>query len=173
MPSFNPTLSDVLARRGEVKRLIDALKTEDAELEMAERVLKRLGHPQGVFDARDYEPSQTSAVQPQEVTLTGKETTEEVLIHLLSGAQLWWTANQLQEAASRALGREVPMTTVSPTLSLMKGKKLISRDGLKVALASRVTGLTEDDLKDAGIIPPHATLRSPPEGGSQGGGVMG
>ena len=50
---------------------------------------------------------------------------------------LWLDANEIQERSSALKGEEIPMATISPTLSNMKGE-YIERKGLKVALKSRL-----------------------------------
>ncbi len=47
-------------------------------------------------------------------------------------------ANEVRAKASELKGTEIPMGTVSPTLTDLKNAGLIVRDGMRVALASRV-----------------------------------
>ncbi len=64
-------------------------------------------------------------------------TVEEAITHvLLINSNPWMTANEIQDAA-KWYGKDIPMASISPTLSNMKGKKVV-RDGRKVALASRI-----------------------------------
>lgn len=53
--------------------------------------------------------------------------------------RVWLTANEVQEFASKLRGGEgIPMSSVSPGLSDMKQDGTIERDGMKVALKSRL-----------------------------------
>lgn len=61
---------------------------------------------------------------------------QRILNLLKSSEQLWWTANQIQEALE-AQGDVIKMTSISPNLSRLKESKDIVRDDLKVALADR------------------------------------
>jgi hypothetical protein len=70
------------------------------------------------------------------------KTTKQLIEHVASMGALWRTANELQEEMSEIAGREVPMSTVSPSLTEMKKAGRIVRDGMRVALRSRV--LTEE-----------------------------
>lgn len=51
--------------------------------------------------------------------------------------QPWLDANEVQSMASTLKGEEIPMATISPTLSNMKGE-YIEREGLRVALKIRL-----------------------------------
>jgi hypothetical protein len=154
-----PNIDTVRSRRTEIASLRASLKaqdqslaTEDNELEVAERALARLaGLPM-------YLPSPAIDLDlnlPMDEALGSwftaegwknpgrpapdNGTIEEVIVWLLEGAiDAWANANQIKAALSGTLRRDVPMSTVSPTLSLMKNKGTIVRDGLKVALASRL-----------------------------------
>lgn len=56
---------------------------------------------------------------------------------LMESHSPWMTANEIQVQASLTKGEEIPMTSVSPTLTEMKDAGVIVRDGLKVALKIR------------------------------------
>lgn len=56
---------------------------------------------------------------------------------LASAEGPWIDANEIQDKASILKGDEIPMATISPTLSNMKGE-YIERNGFKVALKSRL-----------------------------------
>jgi hypothetical protein len=148
--SDQATIADVQARRAEVKAELLAiherlriLGAEDEELVVAERVLLRLaGVPQAL-------PSNNDDALGDWMTPAGWNhpnrpapmdgTIEEVIEWLLEGSVSYWaTSAQLQAALAATLKRPVPMSTVSPTLSNMKNKGIIVRDGLKVALAKRI-----------------------------------
>jgi hypothetical protein len=71
--------------------------------------------------------------------LTGKENLEEIITRLFEECgEIWWNANEVQEHLTLIKGRDVPMSSVSPTLTMMKNKGTLVRDGLSVALASRL-----------------------------------
>lgn len=57
---------------------------------------------------------------------------------LQSASRVWLTANEIQESASKLKGGDIPMSSVSPGLSEMKQDGTIDRDGMKVALKSRL-----------------------------------
>jgi hypothetical protein len=139
--STNPNLSDVKARRAEIANetslvlaRLEALKQEDQELEVAERVLSRLaGHPEVLPH-----PSLTKALS----RIPGKSprTADMILSTLRTSPKVWSTANEVRDDLSRKKGAEVPMSTVSPTLTKLKTLGLVVRDGLNVALTERVDG---------------------------------
>jgi hypothetical protein len=138
----NPSLADVKRRRAQInKRRHElaqedrALTAEDQELVVAERVLERLG---GTVPPRPSQPEWALTRPPPE-----NATLEQLLGYLLEGKiDPWATSNQLQEALTLLKKREVPMSSVSPTLTSMKDKGIIVRDGLKVALKTRIATAT-------------------------------
>ena len=70
--------------------------------------------------------------------MTGRETLEELIkMMFVECNEEWWTANEVQQHLSLIKGREVPMSSVSPTLTKMKDNGIIVRRGLKVALVER------------------------------------
>lgn len=76
------------------------------------------------------------------------KTTKQLIEHVASMGPLWRTANELQEEMSEIAGREVPMSTVSPSLTEMKKVGRIVRDGMRVALRSRVLAEEPDLLNE-------------------------
>lgn len=75
----------------------------------------------------------------------------ELFIHVLKNSPSpWMSANEIQEKASELKGTEVPMSTVSPTLSSMKSLNMIVRNGFFVALPDRVdqSQLSEQSLDE-------------------------
>jgi hypothetical protein len=158
----NPALSDVQARRAAIKAEREKIRerdqllvAEDQDLEVAERALLRLAGIAGVQQQPDLlQTPHHSVVHPDDdlgswATLDGwrspivprpiNATHEAYTAWLLLGAvDPWATANQIQAALSQLVQRPVPLTSVSPMLTSMKNKGIIARDGLKVALASRV-----------------------------------
>jgi hypothetical protein len=161
MENGNPTLRDVTKRRAAIRDerqqmelRMRLLASEDQELAVAERVLSRLASqpvPMGSLfglDKADAAGPPPPPPPPQMIPApplpplpynAPKEMTiEEVIAFVLDlNADPWMTANEIQEQA-KAGGKEIPMSSLSPTLSNMKKKEAIERDGLKVALASRI-----------------------------------
>jgi hypothetical protein len=157
----NPALSDVRARRAAIKAEREKihgrdqeLSKEDQELAVAERALLRLVGIAGVQEpellltphhssipADDALGSWATAEgwRTPDIPRPNNGTHEECTAWLLAGSvDPWATANQIQSALSQMVQRLVPLTSVSPMLTSMKNKGIIARDGLKVALASRV-----------------------------------
>jgi hypothetical protein len=145
-----PNLQDVQARRLEIKAELatvreqeKALATEDQELEIAERVLLRLaGAPEApvlIDEALGAWKDAHGWKRPDQKFEPAYATIEDTIEWLLEGAvDPWATSIQIQVAAAGTLNRPVPMSTISPTLTNMKNKGTIVRDGFKVALATRV-----------------------------------
>jgi hypothetical protein len=153
----NPSLSDVAARREQLEAEIEERKMELAELAFAERVLRRLGEytpPVRVGPAvpgvtlnsiprhispRPPPPPPPPAPRLDAYTVDPSKESVESLILIVLGAsdRLWWTANELQSELSKLKGAEVPMSTISPTLTNMKNSHKIHRVGLRVADSNR------------------------------------
>jgi len=147
--SESPNLQDVQARRAEIKAELvtvrereGVLVSEDQELEVAERVLLRLAgkaEPTLPNDALGSWLSADGWKRPNRSFDPAYATIEDTIEWLLEGAtDPWATSIQIQAALSETLKRPVPMSTVSPTLTNMKNKGTLAREGFKVALASRV-----------------------------------
>jgi len=68
---------------------------------------------------------------------------------LYEGPDLWVDAHWVQERVSQIKGQDVPLASISPNLSQMKGE-YIERDGLKVALKRR---LNENGEAEASASP--------------------
>jgi hypothetical protein len=158
----NPALSDVRARRSVIKAERETIRardqvlvTEDQELEVAERALLRLAGVTEVQKLADlWQAPHHPAVHPDDglgswsssagwvtpnIARPNNGTHEDYTAWLLAGSvDPWATANQIQAALSQMVQRPIPLTSVSPMLTSMKNKGIIARDGLKVALASRV-----------------------------------
>lgn len=152
----NPSLSDVSARREQLEAEIEERKLELSELAFAERVLRRLG---------EYTPAVRVAPSIPGVTLnsiprhtpprppspppvprsetfavdSAKESIESLILIILGASdRIWWTANELQSELTALKSADVPMSTISPTLTNMKNSGKITRDGLRVADPNRV-----------------------------------
>jgi len=171
-------------RRASLNRTIADAKAQLADLEVAESILQRFGKAIGesrpdadVMDdllrqknidppARAYTPA------PVDRGLTSRALFKSVL---RQSNQIWMTANEIQERASAIKGQEVPMATVSPTLSNMKNDGIIVRNGLKVALASRLkeNGEAEASPDAGGVGAPPDLEPSSPEHPTRGGSAPG
>lgn len=121
-------LSQIIARIAEIEAAQASMATELEELTVARRVLVRLGG--------HVVQSVPIAQQPK---LPRAGTTRDLFLEVLRANEPpWMTANEVRAKASELKGTEIPMGTVSPTLTDLKNAGLIVRDGLRVALASRV-----------------------------------
>ena len=159
----NPSLSDVVERRRSLQSQIEKLRAEDLDLALAEKVLVGLLKtpaaaspfaPQPRMRVRTVNSQEINALDGVTVSLASgvskSLTTEEMIVGALGGsANPWWTSGRLKEYLSQISGRDIPMGTVGPTLSMMKGRGSIVRDGFKVALAERVPDhvIVEGDLE--------------------------
>lgn len=157
----NPTLLDVQARREQLELEIEARRLELSELAVAERVLRRLVETASAIPGATHAsvpnamglpprppvpprppPSPTPPSPPKVDAYSvdpSKESIESLILILVGASQrVWWTANELQAELSILRGTDVPMSTISPTLTNMKNSGKIYREGLRVADASRV-----------------------------------
>lgn len=143
------SLSSIRARKAELNRTIGEAQAQLADLDVAERIVLRFGEASG--DTRPSLDTMDDLLVRAKVEMpTPKSKTHGALADrplkindlfqsvLRQSAEIWMTANEIQERASAIKGQEVPMGTVSPMLSIMKSKGVIVRDGLKVALAERL-----------------------------------
>jgi hypothetical protein len=159
MDNDNPTLRDVTNRRAAIREerqqievRLRQIGAEDQELAVAERVLAKLVKvppplpwvtdpagpaSQGVLTGLAG-PTGPAPLPPLPYSQPKELTIEEVISFVLDLSQEpWLTANDIQEQA-KDVGKEIPMSSLSPTLSIMKNKGTIARDGLKVALSDRI-----------------------------------
>lgn len=132
-------LSRIVTRIAEIETAQASLAAEFEELTIARRVLVRLGG--------NAPPSAPMANQPR---LPRAGTTRDLFLEVLRTSDSpWMTANEVRAKASELKGAEIPMGTVSPTLTDLKNAGLIVRDGMKVALASRVRNNNEASTAEA------------------------
>jgi len=161
--SQNPSLADVRARRAEIAEIIEPLQAEDKELAVAESVLARLvsadkpktigltviesGKPPTDAAAQNAAAAASGAAEEDSGSVSdtvkeamkGNETIEELIVMLLEYCDdTWWTASEVQSHLSEVKGRQISMSTVSPTLWAMRKRGIIYRDGMKVALQSKL-----------------------------------
>jgi hypothetical protein len=135
------TKERIEARLAEIKAAMSALTDEVSELETALRVIRRLGHgsaPSAVTCPKLTDLAfQLTHAQEQRERERLNTIRDYVYAVLQDGDIVWATANQIQVLASKRRGSEIPMTSISPTLSLMKAQGILVRKGLHVALATR------------------------------------
>lgn len=140
------SLTAIREQKATLSRVILDAQAQMADLEVAERIVLRFGQA-----ASDQRPSDDDiadllgdvAVEQKptiaRLNINGVLTTRSLIISVLrQSPDSWMTANEISERASSIKGRDVPLATVSPALSLMKNDGLIVRDGLKVTLAERL-----------------------------------
>lgn len=121
-------LSRIIARIAEIEAAQALMATELEELTVARRVLVRLGGH-----------AVQSVPVAQQPKLPRAGTTRDLFLEVLRANEPpWMIANEVRAKASELKGTEIPMGTVSPTLTDLKNAGLIVRDGMRVALASRV-----------------------------------
>ena len=153
------SLTAIREQKATLSRVILDAQAQMADLEIAERIVLRFGQA-----ANDQRPSDDEiadllgnvAVEQKptmpRLNINGVLTTRALIVSVLrQSPDVWMTANEISERASSIKGRDVPLATVSPALSLMKNDGLIVRDGLKVALAER---LNENGLQSG--LPPRS-----------------
>ncbi len=126
------TLDD---ERSELEFRLSQIDDHYEELEAAEDFVKRFGE-QGEGSDMAAEPLQERL--PLQPVIRAKTTREALLLALKVMQEPWQTAKGLRERAIQFKGTNIPMATVSPTLSNLKNEGLIIREGQKVALASRI-----------------------------------
>jgi hypothetical protein len=139
-------LAKIKDRRAELAGQRKAIEDEERELEIAEKVLVRLGRalPTSINASA---PLMTPAVTSLSRDLT-RASVSDVLMHILStSATVWHTSSELQIEASRLKGKDVPMTTISPTLTALKKQNMVVRDGNKVAFAERARTNDRHDVQ--------------------------
>lgn len=139
---MSSSLHSVIARLAEIERLQSQMAAERDELLIAKRVLERLekNPPQRPLPPPPPPPHRPLVFfAPMMGEPSRPPRLAEFFLKTLQDADPpWMTANEVQVAASTLKGSEIPMSSVSPTLTDLKNKGLVARDGLKVALATRV-----------------------------------
>lgn len=164
------SLSAIRDQKAALNRAILDAQSQLVDLEVAERIVRRFGK-----QTDDAKPSENEIddllvrVDPRPrqrpdgastTAGTGNTLTSRALVSAVmrQSNSVWMTANEIQERASAIRGSDVPMGTVSPTLSLMKNDGLIARDGLKVALVERLNengdAPAEPEDRDEGVAAP-------------------
>ena len=128
-------LSRIIARIAEIGRLQADLTVELDELRIAKRVIARF-----------------NSTRPQDELRNRRTGTTKALFAdvLRTNDEPWMTANEIRKKASVLKGQEIPMATVSPTLTSLKNDGLLVRDGLKVALVERTKRVKAPDADAPG-----------------------
>lgn len=154
------SLSEIRRQRAELSReaesmrqRLSAIASRINELGMVEEIVARFGKevPDAeerkkatVVDIRgvvvDQEQFERSNMLRSTMARKPTDTTKNIMIAVMrTMANIWTTASELQARVSEIKGREVPMSTISPTLSDLKNKDgLIVREGMKIALKERL-----------------------------------
>jgi hypothetical protein len=138
--------ASVEARIHDLDAELSQIKEKGEALATARRVLVDLG----------YEPSASSISSTPKAQLAGNRSTKLVIQDVLKSGPLWWTAVDIQAAASQLSGRDIPLSTISPYLSDLKKVGILGRKSMNVALISRIQIEEPNFLK----------TNDPPKGGS-------
>ena len=77
---------------------------------------------------------------------------EYILKALQDSFMVWSNANDIEDFVSKLKGAEIPMSSISPMVTELKKRGVIVRDGLNVALASRVRRRSLQRRTDGGLI---------------------
>lgn len=156
--STNPSLTDVLARREikakerdakreELMLLDEGIKELDDLIEALTRFAQLSSGRLSGLTPHTADVTSDTAKEAQPVRgrrnilgyQNSPKTTRDLIVGYLSSTpSLWRTTEDVKFNISEIKGSDVPMGTVGPTLSNMKNKGEIVRDGNKVALAERV-----------------------------------
>lgn len=139
------TISAIKARLAEIEVERQKLDAEIEELQVAIRVIARLG------DSRQLDETHIRRA-PRSGTTRDLFTTV-----LRDDEQVWFTANQVQKKASALKGEEIPMGTTSPTLTAMKADGLLIRRGMLVAWAERIQQIKEASAPGAAAEASHGS----------------
>lgn len=124
----------------ELEFRVSEISDQLEELAEAEAFVKRFGDEGEGSISADNVPDERLPFPP---VVRAKTTKDALLLALKVATDPWLTANELQVRAIALKGSEIPMATVSPTLSNLKNAGLIVREGLKVALATRAQSRSE------------------------------
>lgn len=145
MSTMSEAQAKIAARRKSIKDQIAELNQEDAELATASRALARL-------EAMSDSGSDPAPPVRQDSPLAARpSTTREMIAFYLSRTpELWRTANDIRDNVSDMKGADVPMSSISPTLSDMKNAGVIVRSGMRVALSERVRKESPDFFNENG-----------------------
>lgn len=121
--------------RSELEFRLSKIHDEEYELDEAENFVKRFGQQE---DGTDVPAENQQERLPLPPVIRAKTTRDALLLALKVMQVPWQTANDVRVRAIQLKGANIPMATVSPTLSNLKNAGLIVRNGQKVALVSRL-----------------------------------
>lgn len=136
------TRSMIRQRRIEAQRKVNEGREELAACDAADRLLDSFGVPKD--DAPLFSQAERQEIVDKAKRHFGSSNPYRVgsikaaiWQALYESPDDWVDANWVQEAASAIKGEVIPMASISPNLSNMKGEHIV-RDGLKVALKLRL-----------------------------------
>ncbi|GLK49281.1 hypothetical protein GCM10017620_22540 [Brevundimonas intermedia] len=141
---MNP-LQQIRDKRAHLARQRAAIDLQDAELEVAEKVLVRLEaeRPEGktfelqpVQPGKNDEPRDTFAFDVPPIRLSRRE----LVLEALKGEKIWMTSAEINEEIAKRHGAQIKPTSFYPMLSNLKNEAVIKREGDRMALASRIEG---------------------------------
>jgi hypothetical protein len=133
------------AEMAELEFRVSEISDSIDELDEAEAFVKRFGDENQDGEVAVEEPDSKLPFPP---AIRAKTTKDALLLALKVSTEPWLTANELQVRAIGLKGEDIPMATVSPTLSNLKNAGLIIREGHKVALVTRIR--SEESKRDVG-----------------------
>lgn len=145
------TLSGIQRRRSEMKQSIDRLQQELqtaqrvlADLDKAEELVRRFGGDEGTLPLMERAP-QLDRFEHR-VAISGRKLRlNELIVEAMRSIEPVWTdAVAIQEEASRIRGSDVPMGSISPTLTVLKDQGVLERNGMKVALKERLNNADQE-----------------------------
>lgn len=131
----------LLSKREDVELRLSDIDDELDQVDDIERLVLRFGEDcEGPNDASPLANDEATLPFPVDALLPPRAKTNKdaILLALKIASDVWMTANELRERASKLKAKDIPMATISPTLSNLKNDGVIVRDGFKVALASRL-----------------------------------
>ncbi|TGX54749.1 hypothetical protein E5A73_04645 [Sphingomonas gei] len=133
-----------------VRRRLGELQSLLADLDSAEELVSKFGQSVGDDSGHHGAPVMPNVIEVRDDIPfpPPKRSVRDLVLEALKDAPAVWTdATEIQKIASASRGSEVPMGSISPTLSLLKSEGLVSRNGMKVALRERL-GDFERTLSD-------------------------
>jgi hypothetical protein len=141
LSSIRKRKTSLLSERDEVELRLSDIDDELDQVDQLEKLVMQYGVDCEVSD--DMLPSvddEATLPFPTESPPSPRAKTnkEAILMALRIASDVWLTANELRERASKLKAKDIPMATISPTLTNLKNDRVIAREGFKVALISRL-----------------------------------
>ena len=166
------SLTAIRDQKATLSRVIADAQSQLADLDVAERIVRRFGQATEAPRPSDDEIDDLLgpiAPKPCVASVPARSMTAKMMMIavLRQSPSPWMTSDELRERVIAIKGDDVPMGTVGPTLSNMKNEGVIVRDGFKVALAERLNanGLgspSADDRDEGASTPSHPPFASNP-----------